>query len=84
VVWCSHRFVSTASGQFGESTIAYAPMRVAPVTITQGTGGSYGNAGSGTVGIFTPQINYARFAVQSTAAGDCYGLNVPFALSAEL
>jgi hypothetical protein len=75
------RWTATASGQWMESTVNFQPMRITP---TAGTisGGSVNNLGSEAV--FPVSNNTARYAIQSAAAGDTYGLIRQFTLTADI
>jgi hypothetical protein len=75
------RWTASASGQWMESTVNFQPMRTTP-TAGAISGGSVANLGSESV--FPVSNNTARYAIQSAAAGDTYGLIRQFTLSADL
>jgi hypothetical protein len=75
------RWTASASGQWMESTVNFQPMRITP-TAGALSGGSVNNLVSESV--FPASNNTARYAIQSAAAGDTYGLIRSFTLTADL
>ena len=81
LVYASARFSASGASQFVDNTVSFPDMRAVP-TITPGAVGISANAT--VIGLTASSNNAARYEIQSVGAGDCYGMNYGYLLSADL
>jgi len=82
LVWLSARFPATAGAQATNVSMIYPTMRASPTAVLSAGNGN--NLSSGGPICLPIGNNSGRFEIASNAAGDCYSLNTPCTLSAEL